>query len=63
MGSNNHQDEQRRQLLTWLAASPLFALAGNQSVMADEARELTRKFTKRPDPNDLGTKHPIRPDC
>ena len=51
--SNNHddgKDDQRRQLLTWLAASPLLALAGNQNAFADEAKELVRNFTKRPDP-------------
>ena len=51
--SNNHddgKDDQRRQLLTWLAASPLLALAGNQNAFADDAKELVRNFTKRPDP-------------
>ena len=51
--SNNHEDgkdDQRRQLLTWLAASPLLALAANQNVFADEAKEFVRNFTKRPDP-------------
>ena len=41
--SNNHddgKDDQRRQLLTWLAASPLLALAGNQNAFADDAKEL-----------------------
>ena len=54
MSNSNHhdgdQDDQRRQFLTWLAASPLFALAGNQNAFADESKELIRNFTKRPDP-------------
>lgn len=51
--SNNHdgdRDDQRRQFLSWLAASPLLALAGNQNAFADEAKDLVRNFTKRPDP-------------
>ncbi len=50
MNSKSYQEEQRRQLLTWLAASPLLALAGNQNVFAEDAKELVRNFTKRPDP-------------
>jgi len=49
MNSKSYQEEQRRQLLTWLAASPLLALAGNQNVFAED-KELVRNFTKRPDP-------------
>ena len=53
MSNRKDRNEQRRQLLTWLAASPLFALSANQDLFAQEAkdpRELIRNFTKRPDP-------------
>jgi len=53
MSISKDSDEQRRQLLTWLAASPLFALSANQDLLAQEVKdpkELIRNFTKRPDP-------------
>ena len=44
------QDEQhqRRQFIQWLAASPLFALGLDQTVIAQEAKELSRNVLKRP---------------
>jgi (S)-2-hydroxy-acid oxidase len=46
------QDEQnqRRQFMQWLAASPLFALGLDQTTIAQEAKELSRNVVKRPDP-------------
>jgi hypothetical protein len=52
MSNDANQDEQRRQFLSWLAASPLFAL-GTQDLFAQESKdpkELVRNFTRRPDP-------------
>jgi isopentenyl diphosphate isomerase/L-lactate dehydrogenase-like FMN-dependent dehydrogenase len=49
----SHDDElshQRRQLLQWLAASPLIALPLGQEAFAEDPKELLRNFTKRPDP-------------
>ena len=46
------QDQQRRQLLSWLAASPLFALVANDLIAQEikDPKELLRNFTRRPDP-------------
>jgi len=49
----SHDDElshQRRQLLQWVAASPLIALPLGQEAFAEDPKELLRNFTKRPDP-------------
>ena len=43
MSDQISQEQQRRQLLKWLSASPLFTLPGIQEVLAQE-------FGKRPDP-------------
>ena len=62
MSNSKEQNEQRRQLLTWLAASPLFALSANQDLFAQEAKdpkELLRNFTKRPDPMIWGPNTPL----
>ena len=43
----SHQDDlndQRRQFLNWLAASPLFALGLGQDVTAQETKELVRNL-------------------
>lgn len=50
MSDDKNQDEQRRQLIRWLAASPLFALSANDLLAQDTANELMRNIVKRPDP-------------
>jgi 4-hydroxymandelate oxidase len=50
MSNKNNRDEQRRQLLNWLAASPLFALGANNLFAQDSAHELMRNVARRPDP-------------
>jgi len=50
MKNTQNADDQRRQFLNWLAASPLFALTLGQEVYADDPKELLRNVTKRPDP-------------
>jgi isopentenyl diphosphate isomerase/L-lactate dehydrogenase-like FMN-dependent dehydrogenase len=43
-------DDQRRQFLNWLAASPLLALPLGHEVFAEDPKEALKNFTKRPDP-------------
>ena len=53
MSTHQVRDQQRRQLLNWLAASPLLALGAGRDLFAQETKqtkELLRDFTKRPDP-------------
>jgi isopentenyl diphosphate isomerase/L-lactate dehydrogenase-like FMN-dependent dehydrogenase len=46
----NDLQNQRRQFLNWLAASPLFLLGSGQEANAQDAKELVRNFSRRPDP-------------
>jgi isopentenyl diphosphate isomerase/L-lactate dehydrogenase-like FMN-dependent dehydrogenase len=46
----NDLQNQRRQFLNWLAASPLFLLGSGQEAHAQDAKELVRNSSRRPDP-------------
>jgi isopentenyl diphosphate isomerase/L-lactate dehydrogenase-like FMN-dependent dehydrogenase len=50
MSNNKERDEQRRQFLTWMAASPLFALGAKDLFAQEPAHELMRNVVRRPDP-------------
>jgi len=50
MNQKDDLQDQRRQFLNWMAASPLFALGLGSDVLAQDAKELVRNFSKRPDP-------------
>ena len=49
MKHSKQKDDQRRQFLSWLAASPLLALGSSQDLFAQEAmdpRELLRNYSE-----------------
>jgi isopentenyl diphosphate isomerase/L-lactate dehydrogenase-like FMN-dependent dehydrogenase len=50
MSQEDNVQDQRRQFLNWIAASPLFTLGLGADASAQDAKELVRNFTKRPDP-------------
>jgi (S)-2-hydroxy-acid oxidase len=61
MMDTKDRDQQRRQLLSWLAASPLFALSAQDLFAQDikDPKELIRNFTKRPDPTVWAPNYPM----
>ncbi|MDH6525445.1 alpha-hydroxy acid oxidase [Polynucleobacter sphagniphilus] len=62
MKHSKYKDDQRRQFLSWLAASPLLALGSSQDLLAQEKidpRELLRNYSEHLDPMMLSPKIPF----